>query len=60
MLREYWGGEPLALVSDRSRAVCGVFFPSGNAAGLATGSAGVVPFLRHVLRRELTQAGPTR
>jgi len=52
-LRGYWGGEPLAMVADRARAVCGVFLPSAGASGIATTSPGVVPFVRHLLRREL-------
>lgn len=49
----YWGGEPLVLVADRQRAVCGVFTGDRGAAGIATASSGIVPFLRHLLRREL-------
>jgi len=49
----YWGGEPLVLVADRHRAVCGVFTGDRGAAGIATASPGIVPFLRHLLRREL-------
>lgn len=56
-VRAYWGGEPLAMVADRSRAVCGIFLPQGGAAGLATDSPGVVPFIRHLLRRELAAGG---
>lgn len=52
-LAAYWGGEPLVLVADRRRAVCGVFAGEGGTAGIATASSGIVPFLRHLLRREL-------
>lgn len=55
-LTSYWGGLPLAVVSDRGRAVFGVI-RDASASGIATTAAGVVPFLRHLLRRELTPAG---
>ena len=52
----YWGGRPLLLISDRTSAVCGTIHEDGSATGLATTSTGVVPFLRHLLRRELASA----
>jgi len=54
-LEAYWGGLPVALVADRRRAVCGVLASDG-VRGIATSSPGVVPFLRHLLRRELATA----
>ena len=56
----YWGGLPIALVADKRRAVCGVMLPDGNAAGIATEHPGVIPFVRHLLRRELASASPQR
>lgn len=52
-LRAYWGGLPVAVVADRARAVFGVLGEGEWASGLATTARGAVPFLRHVLRREL-------
>lgn len=49
----YWGGRPLLMVADRITAVCGVFATDGSVAGISTSSPGIVPFLRHLLRREL-------
>ncbi len=51
-LRGYWGGLPVAVVADRGRAVAGIIGPEG-ASGMVTTSAGVVPFIRHLLRREV-------
>lgn len=51
-LRAYWGGLPVAVVADRGRAVAGIITPEG-ASGMATTSPGVVPFIRHLLRREV-------
>jgi sugar-specific transcriptional regulator TrmB len=59
-IEAYWGGLPVALVADRRRAVCGVLQRDGRAAGVGTEHPGVVPFLRHVLRRELAAASPQR
>jgi hypothetical protein len=59
-IEAYWGGLPVALVADRRRAVCGVVLGSEDAAGIATGHPGVIPFLRHLLRRELASASPQR
>lgn len=58
-LASYWGGLPVAVVGDRRRAVCGVFAPDG-ARGIATSNPGIVPFLRHLLRRELASAATPR
>jgi len=51
-LAAYWGGSPVAVVADRARAVFGVIQGSA-ASGIATSAPGAVPFLRHLLRREL-------
>ncbi len=48
----YWGGLPLAVAADRARAVAGIVLDGGAASGIATEFAGVVPFIRHLLRRE--------
>jgi sugar-specific transcriptional regulator TrmB len=58
-LGAYWGGLPVAVVGDRRRAVCGVFAPDG-VRGIATSNPGIVPFLRHLLRRELATAAAPR
>lgn len=58
-LAAYWGGMPVALVCDRAQAVCGIV--SGERAeGIRTRSSGLVPFLRHLLRRELATAASPR
>jgi len=54
----YWGGLPIALVADRRRAVCGIVLRDRDAAGIATEHPGVIPFVRHLLRRELASASP--
>jgi sugar-specific transcriptional regulator TrmB len=53
-LRAYWGGLPVGLVADRRRAVFGVLAGDGTASGLDTTAPGAVPFIRHLLRRELS------
>jgi len=53
-LRGYWGGLPFALVADRRRAVCGILTSTDAGEGIATSSPGLVPFLRHLLRREVS------
>ena len=58
-LMPYWGGLPVLLVCDRAHAVCGVV-RDGGAEGIETRSSGVVPFLRHLLRRELASAAAPR
>ncbi|MBI1723589.1 MAG: TrmB family transcriptional regulator [Gemmatimonadetes bacterium] len=55
-LISYWGGQPMVVVADRVAAVCGTIGTDGSASGMATRSPGVVPFLRHLLRRELAPA----
>lgn len=55
-LISYWGGQPMVVVADRVAAVCGTIGGDGSASGMATRSPGVVPFLRHLLRRELASA----
>ncbi len=52
----YWGGLPLALEADRTRAVAGVLREGGGASGIVTSMPGVVPFIRHLLRRETAGA----
>ena len=56
-LRAYWGGLPIAVAADRDRAVFGVLTAGTSASGMATSAPGVVPFLRHLLRRELAGGG---
>jgi predicted transcriptional regulator len=58
-IEAYWGGLPVALVGDRRRAVFGITAGPGHAAGIATAHPGVIPFVRHLLRRELASP-PTR
>jgi sugar-specific transcriptional regulator TrmB len=58
-LRSYWGGLPIVLVCDRTHAVCGVMSEEG-ASGVETRSPALVPFLRHLLRRELASAAASR
>jgi|GEM_PF-1728956 len=58
-LTAYWGGLPVALVCDRTVAVCGIL--SGTRAeGIRSANGGLVPFLRHLLRRELATAAVPR
>ena len=52
-LRSYWGGLPVAVVADRKRAVFGVLAGGQTASGVSTAAAGAVPFIRHLLRREV-------
>ena len=52
-LRAYWGGLPVAVVADRKRAVFGVLAGGTTASGIATAAPGAVPFLRHLLRKEV-------
>ena len=54
-IRSYWGGLPIAIVSDRRRAVCALESDSVTT-GVATTHRAVVPFIRHLLRRELASA----
>jgi len=58
-IESYWGGLPIAVVADRRRAVCAVA-SSGGATGVATEHPAVVPFVRHLLRRELASAAAQR
>jgi sugar-specific transcriptional regulator TrmB len=51
-IRSYWGGFPLLVISDRAQAVCGVIAEGGRSEGLVCASRGLVPFLRHLVRRE--------
>ena len=58
-IEAYWGGLPIAVVADRRRAVCAV--ASGTVAtGVATEHPALVPFVRHLLRRELASAATQR
>ena len=54
-IESYWGGLPIAVVADRRRAVCAVA-GAGGATGVATEHPAIVPFVRHLLRRELASA----
>ena len=58
-LEAYWGGLPVMVVGDRRYAVCGILATDG-VRGMATANSGVVPFLRHLLRRELAAAAAPR
>jgi HTH-type transcriptional regulator, sugar sensing transcriptional regulator len=58
-LEAYWGGLPVSVVADRRHAVCGVL-ASDSGRGISTSNVGVVPFLRHLLRRELAAAAAPR
>jgi len=59
-IEAYWGGLPLALVADRRHTVCGIVHQNGGAAGIATEHPGVIPFVRHLLRRELASPSTQR
>jgi sugar-specific transcriptional regulator TrmB len=54
-IESYWGGLPIAVVADRRRVVCAVA-RAAAATGVATEHPAVVPFVRHLLRRELASA----
>ncbi len=56
----YWGGLPVALVSDRRVAVLGLFADGPLATGIMTSHPAEVPFIRHLLRRELAAAASQR
>jgi len=58
-IEAYWGGLPIALIADRSRAVCAIA-KGDTATGVATEHPALVPFLRHLLRRELASAATQR
>ena len=58
-LEAYWGGRPLLVVVDRAASVCGVFAADGSATGMTTRAPGIVPFFRHLLRRELASLSST-
>jgi sugar-specific transcriptional regulator TrmB len=59
-IEAYWGGLPIALVADRRRAVCGILQRDEGAAGIATEHAALIPFVRHLLRRELASSSSQR
>ncbi len=54
----YWGGLPVAVVSDRRVAAFGLFADGPLATGIMTSHPAEVPFIRHLLRRELAAAAP--
>ena len=54
-IEAYWGGLPIAVVADRRRAVCALANGTG-ATGVASEHPALVPFVRHLLRRELASA----
>jgi sugar-specific transcriptional regulator TrmB len=56
-LVSYWSGLPVALVVDRTEALTGLRLPDGTGSGMATTNATLVPFMRHLLRRELAGVG---
>jgi sugar-specific transcriptional regulator TrmB len=58
-IEAYWGGLPIAVVADRRLAVCAVASAAG-AIGVATAHPALVPFVRHLLRRELASAATPR
>ncbi|HVM41892.1 MAG TPA: helix-turn-helix domain-containing protein [Gemmatimonadales bacterium] len=51
-IESYWGGLPIALVADRRVAVCAVA-TAGASTGVSSEHPALVPFVRHLLRREL-------
>ncbi len=57
-IASYWGGLPVAAVSDRHLAVLGLFTVEGEASGIVTSHPAEVPFIRHLLRRELAASAP--
>jgi sugar-specific transcriptional regulator TrmB len=59
-IEAYWGGFPVALVADRRRTVCGVMHGDGTVAGVAAEHGAVLPFIRHLLRRELASVAAQR
>lgn len=59
-IASYWGGLPVALVADRRIAVLGLFSAGDLASGVVTNHPAEVPFIRHLLRRELAAVTPQR
>lgn len=53
----YWSGHPVIVVVDRGLALCGTLTPEAGRGVLTTHNA-LVPFLRHLLRRELAASPP--
>lgn len=49
----YWSGLPVAMVVDRTLALSGTRDAAGTGRGIITAHNGIVPFVRHLLRREL-------
>ena len=59
-ISSYWGGFPVALVTDRLVAVLGLVSEGNGATGVVTDHPAEVPFIRHLLRRELASTGSQR
>lgn len=57
-VRAYWGGLPVLVLADREHAACGVLDGAKGSAGVVASSAGLAPFLRHLVRRELAGTAP--
>lgn len=57
-VRSYWGGLPLLVLADREHAVCGVLGDGEHALGIVSSSPGLLPFLRHLVRREFVGGAP--
>ena len=55
----YWGGLPVVVLADREKAVCGIVNGT-RCSGVETTSPGLLPFLRHLLRREFAMAAAPR
>jgi HTH-type transcriptional regulator, sugar sensing transcriptional regulator len=53
----YWGGLPVAVVADRRSAVCALLGEgAAESRALVTTHPALVPYLRHLLRREFASA----
>jgi len=48
------------MAADRKTAVLGLLADDGRASGIVTGHPAEVPFIRHLLRRELAGAAGQR
>ncbi len=57
-VRSYWGGLPVLVLADRAHALSGVLGENGRCDGLVSSSPGLLPFLRHLVRREFA-GGPS-
>ena len=58
-LRRYWGGLPIALVVDRRGAICAVVRDDAWR-GVQAEDSVLVPFIRHLVRRELASVAADR